>query len=90
MDVDTLISNALEISRSYRRMNSSSVNNSTLSLLTNLEVGQMTNRGGKKLMVVNEKKALDETNKENSMADQSTILNNDWTKIYFFLSYLYL
>lgn len=77
MDVDTLISNALEISRSYRRMNSSSVNNSTLSLLTNLEVGQMTNRGGKKLMVVNEKKALDETNKENSMADQSTILNND-------------
>jgi hypothetical protein len=58
-------------------MNSSSVNNSTLSLLTNLEVGQMSNRGGKKLMVVNEKKALDETNKENSMADQSTILNND-------------
>lgn len=33
MNIDTLLSNALEISRSYRRMNSSSLNNSTATLL---------------------------------------------------------
>lgn len=70
-----MISNALELSRSYRRMNSSSVNSSTLSLLTNLGAKGSSKRKPFKSAVDND---LDETNKENSTTiEQSTILNND-------------
>lgn len=82
LDVDALISNALELSRSYRRMNSSSVN-STFNLLSNLSLNP---RGGQKSQRLGGTKAsrkdlqeLDVTNKENmSTVEQSTLLlNND-------------
>lgn len=82
-----MISNALELSRSYRRMNSSSVN-STFNLLSNLNgrasgSGVLSKRLGKNLKDMRlDAENLDDTetdnNKENTTTvEQSTLLNNE-------------
>lgn len=82
-----MISNALELSRSYRRMNSSSVN-STFNLLSNLngrgsDSGVLSKRLGKNLKDMRlGAENLDDTdtdnNKENTTTvEQSTLLNNE-------------
>ncbi|RMZ99904.1 centrosomal of 78 kDa-like [Brachionus plicatilis] len=58
-DIDTLLSNALEISRTYRRFNSSSINNST-----------MYNQRRNNEMMLSE---IEETNKENSNLNESEL-----------------
>jgi hypothetical protein len=76
--IDTLLSNALEISRSYRRFNSSSVNNSTLNSWANVDNSQRMPKRGQKSQSPKDLTIGDESNKENtSVVDQSTLLNND-------------
>jgi hypothetical protein len=69
MNIDTLLSNALEISRSYRRMNSSSLNNTTLN-------AHNYNRNARGLTTNNEMLSeIEEANRETSAA--SLTLNNE-------------
>lgn len=76
--IDTLLSNALEISRSYRRFNSSSVNNSTLNSWGNVDNSQRMPKRGQKSQSPKDLTIGDESNKENTSGiDQSTLLNND-------------
>ena len=64
-DIDTLLSNALEISRTYRRFNSSSINNSTM-----YNCNQKRNNE----MMLSE---IEEANKENSNLNESELPSFD-------------
>ena len=67
--IDTLLSNALEISRSYRRMNSSSVNNSVLSQYHSINPSSKRNPNFNDSRILSE---IEETNRENSNAADSS------------------